>query len=290
MALKTGMFDSTELVTSASGYAVGNKAVSAEFFARYFSSFVGSGVLKGDGDCFKVVSGDGMKVKVLPGSAFLCGYFCYDDSNAEFTVSAGKTYNVIISLDTENGEININCTEQQGAALTPVRQGSKYELILAKVTIPLGALSVADSYITDLRENDDYCGYAKSKAEMFGSVEYATRAGSVDNIDTSIMSGSTKPVSGGAVYNAVSGKQGKISVGKYKGEGAARIISLGIVPRIVIIKSMPDSKVCDIVVSSSAPAYDAEGTAIAKISDNKIILHGSITNQTNTEYSYIAIP
>ena len=71
MALKTGMFDSTELVTSSSGYAVGNKAVSAEFFARYFSSFVGSGILKNDGDSFKVMAGGGMKIKVLPGSAYI---------------------------------------------------------------------------------------------------------------------------------------------------------------------------------------------------------------------------
>ncbi len=291
MSLKYGMFDSTEIVTSTSGYPVGNKAVSADFFARYFASFIGNGVFKKSEDSFAVLPSSGLTVKVRPGSAYINGYFCYDDSESTFTLSASssakKVYYIGLRLDLSAGSISMICVDQ---ASYPVRNNTVYDIALAKIEVPMSAASVSASNITDLRANKNFCGFVACIPETVGNVEHAETAGSVENVDRSIISGSVNPVAGGAVYTGLSKKQDKIEIGKYVGTSGDGYVVFSFYPSAVIYRSNLASVGCDYIITTSSPAKDESGNTVAFITSNYLVIKGNITNKLNAEYTYIAIP
>lgn len=291
MSLKSGMFDSTEIVTSVSGYPVGNKAVSADFFARYFASFIGNGVFKSAADSFQVIRSSGLKVKVRPGKAFIKGYFCYDDAESTFTLSASssvkKTYYIGLRLDLSAGAISMVCVD---SGTYPVRNDTVYDLALAKIVVPINAASLSESNITDLRSDRELCGFAMCIPETIGNVEYANTAGTLTSIDNTVIADSVDPVSGGAVYTALSAKQNKTAVGKYKGTSGEGYVSFPFSPSAVIYKCNQADVSCDYVISPSNSVKDASGNTIAVISSNYLVVNGNITNKLNTDYIYIAIP
>jgi hypothetical protein len=156
------MFDSTKIVTGPSGIPVGDKAVSASFFARYFSAFIASGVYGSD-DEFLVASKDARTLCVRPGQAMLEGYFCFDDEESSYPLQSayqtdtGKT--VVLRLDRIKGEIGLLWLD--GLTVMPLRNDNYYDLILANVEIPAGTTSTAQVRITDLRNVERTCGRAK---------------------------------------------------------------------------------------------------------------------------------
>ena len=186
MSLQCGFFDSTELVETPGGYPRGNKAKDAAFFARYFASFVGSGVFFTPAACFSVTPGSGMNLSVQPGTAFLKGYLCYDDSPATLSLSADTAdhvYWILLRLNLTDGAITLTSVSDPTAGTLPSRSDTLFDLVLAKVSVPAGSVSVTAAMITDCRGDPALCGYVRSLVDAIGSlVDYATVAGTLAGI------------------------------------------------------------------------------------------------------------
>ena len=157
MSLKCGLFDSTEIVEEVGGYPRGNKAQDAAFFARYFKDIVGNGVLTSPTTNFQVLAQSGYTVQMRPGGIYINGYFAYDEEPLTLTIGeslrSAPVY-VIFRLDTVAGEISRILSN----TFTRV---SSYDLAVAKITIPDGAVEITDAMITDLRPDKNYCGYVQ---------------------------------------------------------------------------------------------------------------------------------
>lgn len=175
MSMRSGLFDSTEIVETESGYPRGNKAEAADFFARYFAAFIGNGVYARPSNGFQVFAYDGLTVHVKAGSAFINGYFAFDDEDDSITLTSGLSdtvYRVILRLDTNYGTISLAVLEDD-TSLT--RTGGIYELGLADVSVTAGALSVSQSDIRDLRADNALCGFVTGTITQLDTSTYAAQ-------------------------------------------------------------------------------------------------------------------
>ncbi len=163
MALGYGFFDSTSIVTTVNGFPVGNNARSASFFARYFSSFIGNGVLQKE-DSFRVVPLANTVVQIQPGSAFVRGYFCYDDEPNSITITpdpnATGVFTLVLRLNLDDGNFSFRVGSADDNF--PIRNASTYDLALARITVPAATAVLTESMITDLRADETVCGFVKS--------------------------------------------------------------------------------------------------------------------------------
>lgn len=156
MSLECGFFDSTEIVEEVGGgYPRGDKAQDAEFFAGFFSDIIGNGVRPSPSSTFQVLPQSGMQVQMRPGKCYIHGYMAWDTEAAALTVTAGTTVYAVFRLNTDSGEITRLLSE------SIQRSGSVYDLAVARITAPAGAVEVTDDMIEDLRSDPDYCGYVQ---------------------------------------------------------------------------------------------------------------------------------
>ncbi len=166
MAMECGLFDSTAVERGMGGFPKGNKAQDAAFFARYFSRFVSSGVMGNDEDCFRVVAGTGRTVKVLPGEAFLEGYFCFDDEEAILDLgqaAAECEKSIVLRLNSAVGQIELLVLDEgQLGYFLPRREGEIYDLVLAQVYLSAGYSQVRNDMIEDRRDIPSFCGRVKT--------------------------------------------------------------------------------------------------------------------------------
>ena len=185
MSMRSGLFDSTEIVETPGGYPRGNKAESADFFARYFSQFIGNGVYISPPTNYAVLSSSALTVQIRPGSAFINGYFCFDDEIEYKTFSADSVrheYWLVLRLDTDEGEIT-KTWYTDPVLPPPTRSGSIYELVLAKVEVGPSVSVITDSMISDYRGDTSKCGYVRSLVDGIGAnVEYADTAGALSSL------------------------------------------------------------------------------------------------------------
>jgi len=136
---------------------------------EYFASFVGNGVFWG-GNYVKVDALTGMDVQVGVGKAFINGYY-YSNQDAAKRLTLGPAHaslaridRVVLRLDLSQSGRNITAVIKPGTpAATPVapalqRDNAAWELGLADIRVNAGAVSVAQSNITDLRLASQYCG------------------------------------------------------------------------------------------------------------------------------------
>ncbi|MHB1153570.1 MAG: hypothetical protein ACYCWE_20895 [Eubacteriales bacterium] len=161
MALESGFFDSTE-VTDVDGIPVGNKAKNAAFMAAFIKNLIQTGYLPTIENCFKISPSSAMTVSRAAGAAFIEGYLVIDATATTELLTADTTYAWLLRLDLGDGEI----TEELLVDPTPVtdyplRAGNYFDLVLAVITVPSGALTVTAEMISDKRNDFDYCGYAK---------------------------------------------------------------------------------------------------------------------------------
>ena len=170
-----GMFDSTEITETPGGFPRGNKAVSSDFFAKMISSFYADGVLSGDG--FSVTPAGGMDVTVHGGIAWARGYMAFMDDDRDVTLSAGKSYAVLVRLNTALGEFSLVVTESVSSL--PTRTESVCDLVVAEIIVPSGTLSVTDAMITDTRAATDKCGFVRNAIDALGE---ALHAGNADRL------------------------------------------------------------------------------------------------------------
>ena len=165
-----GMFDSTQAVEEVGGFPRGDKAVDAAFFAKMFSCFYKDGII-GE-NSFRVTPTSGLSVQVAPGIAWAYGRMAWQQSALTFTLGAGKTWTILLRLNTAAGEFT--CVATDSSAGLPNRTESVCDLILAEVTIPAGASSI--TAVTDTRADTAKCGVVTSAVDALGTVETARTA------------------------------------------------------------------------------------------------------------------
>lgn len=166
MAQRSGLFDSTEIVDSVNGYPKGNRAETADFFAKFFSQFIGNGVYANPTTNFQVMPDSGMTVVVKPGCCFINGYMAFDDEPEYHTIqkqSGVHTYWCVQRAHiVAGGDIQKVWLIDPDEEDLPLRNGSYYDLVLAKITVPANASAITSSMITDYRYNDAYCGVVQN--------------------------------------------------------------------------------------------------------------------------------
>lgn len=163
MALESGFFNSVN----------GDRKYNAEDITRYFDNILSSGVFKRIENNMRVSANSGMTLAVAPGAGLIdCHWFRARAAEIVTIPTANAVLprfdTVVARLDTSDGARSISLAVVSGTPASnpvepaPVRTETIYELVLALVYVPAGATSIAAANITDVRENDWYCGYVHS--------------------------------------------------------------------------------------------------------------------------------
>lgn len=140
----------------------------AEDFARYFASFIGNGVFPTPSTNLQVISRDNnMIIRLSPGKAWINGYFYENTESLLITVDPAdgvlnRIDRVVIRLDLINREIK-SYLKKGTFASNPVpptltRNNDIWEIGLSDILINKGAIKITQADITDLRQNNSYCG------------------------------------------------------------------------------------------------------------------------------------
>lgn len=140
----------------------------AEDYARYFASFIGNGVFPNPSSNLQVVAdGITMNFTLKQGKAWIKGYFYENTEDLKLSVDVAdgvlnRIDRVVVRLDFINREIKAYV--KKGAfATSPVppsltRNADIYELGVADIKINKGVTKIVQADITDLRQNNNYCG------------------------------------------------------------------------------------------------------------------------------------
>lgn len=162
----------------------------AEDFARYFASFIGTGVFATPATNLQVTSTDTMNLTLKQGKAWINGYFYENTEDLTLTVEvADGTLNridrVVIRLDLVNREIK--CYVKKGSfATSPVapeltRNSDIYEIGLADIRVNKGVTKIVQDDITDLRQNNNFCGLVAGVVQQIDTTNLFTQFESAFN-------------------------------------------------------------------------------------------------------------
>lgn len=154
-----------------------DRTYSSADLAKYFSSFIGNGVYANPANQLKVSPANGkMAVNVAVGKAWINGYY-YEltDTPKQLTLAVGDSnYSridlVVCSLNLSNRLIELKVIQGAAAASpqepTYSRTEDIHDLVLAKINVASGAIELAEEDITDMRPNNDYCGFVTGVVEQ----------------------------------------------------------------------------------------------------------------------------
>ena len=167
--MRYGYFDSEIVGTDPEGMPIFDRAETSDLFRLLFAKLVSNGVLASPGDCFQVIAGEGMTVRVRPGFAMINGVFCYSDSEIEVTLDPAQSqYSridaIVIQVDYAGRLVNtIKKTGTVAAnpappAIVQPSAGDCYELGLATVLVGSNATVITQANITDTRMDRSVCG------------------------------------------------------------------------------------------------------------------------------------
>lgn len=132
----------------------------AHQFASYFKLFFGNGVFGSPTNQLKVLAGDGLKVIVKAGWAFIEGYWYFNETDLELTIEPNTTAfdrqdSIMCRLDMASKKI----TSVALAGVTDVvRDGNYYDLKLASVIVGVAGTSISNANIIDTRTDQTVCG------------------------------------------------------------------------------------------------------------------------------------
>lgn len=182
MALRYGYFDSEITGVDADGMPIFDRAETSELFRLLFAKLLTNGVLARPGDCFQVIAGTGMSVRVRPGFGLINGAFAYDAVETTYQLDTAPTsYSRIDRVVLRCNYLERKCeilVKTGTAATNPVapellqpESGDYYELGLALITITANQKTITQSAITDTRADSSTCGYITQL---------------IDSIDTSV--------------------------------------------------------------------------------------------------------
>ena len=173
MAETSGFFQAqwdSSLIDPSTGESTGwwDRDYIAKQFADYFALFIGNGVFGSPTNQLKVISGTGLSVIVTPGWAFINGCWYHNDSNKTIELISNSTS----SNRVDSVRVRYNDTNRQITAISftgdvnIVRGETVYDLKLADIIVPPGAVTISASNITDTRTNENVCGLVKGLMEV----------------------------------------------------------------------------------------------------------------------------
>lgn len=171
MAEKSGFFNSIG----------GDRKYKADFFAEYFSSFIGNGVFPNPSTNLQVLSSGNMTLTLKAGKAWINGY--YYNNEVDMTLNIDNADGILNRIDrivlrfdivtrAINAKVKKGTSATSPAAPALQRDANAYELGLAEIYIGKGVISVTQANITDLRQDTTKCGIVH---------------GTVDQVDTTTL-------------------------------------------------------------------------------------------------------
>ena len=158
----------------------GDRKYSAEDWAAYFALFLSNGVFYSSADKLKVVTNEGMKVKVNKGAAFINGrgYRLETDKIITLDTADGvlkRIDRIVLRCDYSNRQITTEVIKgsysQEPVAKELTRDADVYELALADVYVAAGVVEVTTANITDQRLNTTLCGIVTGLVDQADTTE-----------------------------------------------------------------------------------------------------------------------
>ena len=149
----------------------GDRIYDAADFASYFGKLVSNGIFYAAATNLRVTAGSGMAVSVLAGSAWIngCAYENTDALNLTLATADGvnpRIDRVVVRWSAVNREIRLavltGTAAASPAAPALTRSDNVYELALAEIAVPQGAVSVSAQNIVDTRLSTALCGTVNS--------------------------------------------------------------------------------------------------------------------------------
>lgn len=183
--LRYGFFDSEITGYDEEGMPVFDRAESSDFLAMFISKIISDGVLAAPSDCFQVVAGEGMNLKVRPGFGIVRGRFAMDTQDFDITIpTAPMAYKRIDRVVLRANYLQRLCeivVKTGTAAANPdppellqPASGDYYELCLATVAVNSHQTVITQAHITDTRYDSSVCGVVTQV---------------IDHLDTSVFFG-----------------------------------------------------------------------------------------------------
>lgn len=152
----------------------GDRGYKNDFFTDYFASFIGNGVFPNPSTNLQVVEGGGLNVVVSKGKAWVNGQIHLGDEDVSLALDSGDNLlnridKVVLRVDYVNRVITKE-VKKGTPATNPVapnlqRDNDIHELGLANIRVSVGATSITQGNITDLRLNSYECGIVKGTVE-----------------------------------------------------------------------------------------------------------------------------
>ena len=149
----------------------GDRVYDATDFAAYFASLISNGIFYRTADNLKVAAATGMNVTLQAGMAFINGYHYENTAPMDLVIAtANGVYPRIdrIVIRWSNIERNILLAVKTGVAAdipsAPelTRTSDIFELGIADINVPKGAVAITSDYIMDTRLNSSLCGLVNS--------------------------------------------------------------------------------------------------------------------------------
>ncbi|MEG0165936.1 hypothetical protein [Anaerorhabdus sp.] len=169
--MRSGFFNSDITGYTDKGIPIFDRAEDAEFFARFFKSFLSNGVYPNPSSNLQVIVNDAMTIKVLPGHCYIEGFFGWEDVERVLTFQASESLDridrVVARLNLATRDIDLYIRKGVAAAIPvapalerpqPNQGGDIYELGLADVFIAKNTNSITQQRITDSRMDSELCG------------------------------------------------------------------------------------------------------------------------------------
>lgn len=144
-----------------------DRAVKAEDWAWYFSTFIGNGVFPNPSDGLQVVADSAMNVLVKDGFGYINGYAFKNPTDYTLTVPTAdgalpRIDRVVLRWDLASRMMYLAILEGTPSASPTAqaltRTADRYELALADISVAAGTTTITQSMITDRRTNTDLCG------------------------------------------------------------------------------------------------------------------------------------
>jgi len=167
--LRYGFFDSEIVGYDEEGMPKFDRAESSDFLAMFISQIISDGVLAAPGDCFQVIAGEGMMLKVRPGFGIVRGRFAADNKEAEIEIPKAPTAykridRVVLRVNYLQRlcEIVVKTGTPDASPVPPEllqpASGDYYELCLATVAVNSNQTVITQTHITDTRYDSAVCG------------------------------------------------------------------------------------------------------------------------------------
>ncbi len=165
MAINSGFFNSIG----------GDRKYKAEFFARYFASFIGNGVFPNPSNNLQVISNNNMVVTVKTGKAWINGFVVFNDGDYNFELEPSdgllsRIDRIVLRWNKVNRDIELAVKKgdysDNPSPTNLERTADIFELALADVLVANGVISVTQANITDLRLNSELCGIVHGTVEQ----------------------------------------------------------------------------------------------------------------------------